>query len=77
MAVAAAAITLIALPCLTRAQELGQQSIDDFDHAALGPWADIERTTLAVPKVDNDSIVINGEPTSEKYGGFITHLGYG
>ena len=52
-------------------QDLGQHSIDDFDHSALGPWSDIERTTLAVPKVPNNSIVIDGAPSSDEYGGFI------
>ena len=54
----------------TLAQDLGQDDIDDFDHSALGPWSDVERTTLTVPQVQNASIVLDGIAWSAEYGNF-------
>lgn len=54
----------------TLGQDFGQANIDDFDHSAEGPWSDIERTTLVVPKVADASVSLDGTITSGEYGGF-------
>ena len=43
--------------------DLGQADIDAFDHSAEGPWSDLERTTLVVPRVADASIILDGSIT--------------
>ncbi len=42
----------------------------NFDETSEGPWSDIEKTTLTIPKVANGSITLDGDVTSGEYGGF-------
>ena len=58
------------LPSATVAQELGQDDIDDFDYFEEGPWTDLERTTLVVPRVANGTVTLDGSASSGEYGGF-------
>ena len=58
----------ICLISLGQEEELGQVDIDEFDHntardedGELFPWADLERTTLSVPRVTNGAVKVNGE----------------
>lgn len=56
---------------LCAVETLGQPfDILGFDPESQGPWSEPGRTTLVVPKVANGSIVLNGDPTSQEYGGF-------
>jgi hypothetical protein len=43
---------------------------ESFDETAEGPWSDLERTTLTVPKVPNYSITLDGNISSAEYGNF-------
>ena len=40
-----------------------------FDPTAAGPWSQNARTTLAVPKVANGAIKVDGSVSSAEYGG--------
>ncbi|HOJ59288.1 MAG TPA: sugar-binding protein [bacterium] len=42
-----------------------------FDVTAEGPWSDIEKTTLSVPKVAKGSITLDASVSSAEYGGFV------
>lgn len=44
--------------------------ITTFDPAATGPWSEVGRTTLMVPKVANGSIQLDGAASDAEYGGF-------
>jgi hypothetical protein len=44
--------------------------ITTFDGAAQGPWSNLARTTLMVPKVANGSINLDGTVSAAEYGGF-------
>ncbi|MHC1770029.1 MAG: sugar-binding protein [Verrucomicrobiia bacterium] len=44
--------------------------IYDFVTTAEGPWSDIAKTTLEVPKVNNGSVKIDGAVSPAEYGGF-------
>ena len=44
--------------------------IKSFDGTAPGPWSDIAKTSLTVPKVANGSIKLDANPSSAEYGGF-------
>ncbi len=41
-----------------------------FDVTAEGPWSDIQKTTLSVPKVADGSIKLDASITSAEFGGF-------
>lgn len=41
-----------------------------FDATAEGPWSDVDRTTVTVPKVGAGSINLDGNVSSGEYGGF-------
>jgi hypothetical protein len=45
-------------------------NIFDFDVTAEGPWSDINKTTLTVPKVANGSVKLDGDISQSEYGGF-------
>ena len=58
-------------------EDLGQQDIDNFDHNVsrdeddnLLPWADLDRTSLTVPRVANGSVNLDGSISSSEYGFF-------
>ena len=55
---------------VARAQDLGQEDLEAFDHFELGPWSEIDRTTLTVPQVANGSVTLDGSPSSAEYGSF-------
>lgn len=64
-------LVFVCLPVAAIAQNIpGQAEIEAFDHTAEGPWSDIERTTLVVPKVNDASVALDGTITSSEYGGF-------
>ena len=42
----------------------------DFDPTSEGPWSDVDKTTLTVPMVANDSISVDGQTNPAEYGGF-------
>ena len=42
----------------------------DVDQAAEGDWSDIQKTTLKVPKVANNSVTLDASITSKEYGNF-------
>lgn len=64
-------LLVFGVPCTaTFAQDPGQADIDAFDHVAEGPWSDIERTTLVVPRVTDASVLLDGAISSGEYGGF-------
>jgi hypothetical protein len=44
--------------------------IMSFDPSAKGPWSDIAKTSLIVPKVPNGSIKLDANPSPAEYGGF-------
>lgn len=52
---------------LTQAQEY---DVSTFDPTTAGPWSDLGKTFLYVPKVANGSINLDGAATSAEYGGF-------
>ncbi len=41
-----------------------------FDPTSTGPWSEVGRTTLMVPKVPNGSVVLDGAASTQEYGGF-------
>lgn len=41
-----------------------------FDPTAEGPWSDVQRTTLNVPKVADGSVTLDANISSAEYGGF-------
>jgi len=51
-------------------QDPGQSDIDAFEFTSEGPWSDVERTTLVVPRVADASVALDGTITSGEYGGF-------
>lgn len=55
------------LPSLAQGQAF---DISTFDPAAAGPWSELGRTTLTVPKVANGSVKLDGTVTPQEYGGF-------
>lgn len=55
------------VPVLALAQTFDLQT---FDPTAPGPWSQVGRTTLTVPKVANGSIQVNGSVSAAEYGGF-------
>jgi hypothetical protein len=44
--------------------------ITSFDPTAAGPWSDVAKTTLNVPKVANGFIKLDANPSGTEYGGF-------
>lgn len=42
----------------------------NIDPTAKGPWSDVSKTTLFVPKVSNGSVILDGAAGSPEYGGF-------
>jgi cellulose/xylan binding protein with CBM9 domain len=44
--------------------------VANFDETSEGPWSDIEKTTLTIPKVANGSITLDGDVDSGEFGGF-------
>jgi hypothetical protein len=58
---------LALLPSVIWAQPF---DISTFDTAALGPWSELARTTLMVPKVPNGSVNLDGAASAQEYGGF-------
>ena len=44
--------------------------VSSFDVTSTGPWSDLGKTTLMVPKVPNGSIKLDAAPSSQEYGGF-------
>jgi Carbohydrate family 9 binding domain-like len=60
-------IALALAPRLVLAQPY---DITTFDVTSTGPWSDIGKTTLMVPKVPNGSIKLDGAASSQEYGGF-------
>jgi hypothetical protein len=44
--------------------------ITTFDVTKAGPWSEVGRTTLMVPKVPAGSIKLDGPPSDQEYGGF-------
>ncbi|MBN2327117.1 MAG: hypothetical protein JXR73_08170 [Candidatus Omnitrophica bacterium] len=42
----------------------------NFDETAEGPWSDIEKTTLTIPKVSSGQIQLDGAVSTGEYGGF-------
>jgi hypothetical protein len=54
-------------PLMTTAQPF---DISTFDTTATGPWSEVGRTTLMVPKVANGSIKLDGAASAQEYGGF-------
>lgn len=57
----------VLLPQLARSQPF---DISTFDVTSKGPWSEIGKTTLMVPKVPNGSIKSDGSVTDAEYGGF-------
>lgn len=41
-----------------------------FDPTSPGPWSDVVKTTLTIPKVPNGSIKLDANPSAGEYGGF-------
>src|SRR5688572_2517885 len=41
-----------------------------FDPTSAGPWSEVGRTTLLVPKVPNGSVTLDGAASAPEYGGF-------
>lgn len=62
------ASTLVMIPASGLAQPF---DIYSFDPAATGPWSEVGRTTLMVPKVPDGSIQLDGTISSAEYGGFV------
>ena len=60
-------ITLVLASRLTLAQPF---DILTFDTTSTGPWSEVGRTTLMVPKVPNGSVVLDGAASTQEYGGF-------
>ncbi len=56
------------LPTLTQAQEF---DVTTFDPTSTGVWSSPNSTFLMVPKVANDSVILDGAATSAEYGGFV------
>ncbi|MBM3839383.1 MAG: hypothetical protein FJ398_15715 [Verrucomicrobia bacterium] len=65
--VSSLACALVLSTGTTQAQPI---DISTFDTTAKGAWSEPARTTLAVPKVPNDSVKLDGAATSQEYGGF-------
>lgn len=50
-----------------------QEMIDGFpgfDETSEGPWSDLQKTTITIPKVPNGSVKIDGDITAGEYGAF-------
>lgn len=60
-------LSAILVPSFSQAQPF---DISTFDPASTGPWSEVGRTTLTVPKVPNGSIALDGAASSQEYGGF-------
>src|SRR6266487_2170213 len=60
-------VTLVLASRLTLAQPF---DLFTFDTTSTGPWSEVGRTTLMVPKVPNGSVVLDGAASSQEYGGF-------
>ena len=61
------ASTLLLAPVSTFPQAF---DITQFDPVSKGPWSEVGRTTLMVPKVPNGSIKLDGSVSPTEYGGF-------
>ena len=61
------ASTLLLAPVSTFPQAF---DITQFDAVSKGPWSEVGRTTLMVPKVPNGSIKLDGSVSPTEYGGF-------
>lgn len=62
---------LVLTSSLAAAVVQGQNfDISTFDPTAQGPWSELYRTTLMVPKVANGSVKQDGTVSSAEYGGF-------
>lgn len=62
----------VLLACLATGLPVWSQPFDilSFDPTSPGPWSDVVKTTLNVPKVPNGSIQLDANPSSTEYGGF-------
>jgi hypothetical protein len=73
-AVPFALTALFALALCTSGQALTLQEMLDgfqnFDETAEGPWSDLTRTTITIPKVPNGFIKQDAEVSSNEYGKF-------
>lgn len=64
---------VILISAWTLASNPGQSQTFDilsFDVTATGPWSDVAKTTLTVPKVPNGSIKLDADVSAAEYGGF-------
>ncbi|MEW6239158.1 MAG: sugar-binding protein [Candidatus Omnitrophota bacterium] len=52
------------------AQSQNPQDVLNFDETLEGPWSDIAKTTISIPKVANGSVKLDGAVSSVEYGGF-------
>ncbi len=59
-------LSIINLPALAQ----NPSDVLNFDETAEGPWSDIAKTTLTIPKVANGQVKLDGTLTSGEYGGF-------
>ena len=60
-------VALLSSPPPIQAQGLDLATLDT---TAKGPWSDPAKTTLAVPKVPNGSVKLDGAASALEYGGF-------
>ena len=61
---------LLGLVLLPRPAVAQPFDITTFDPTSTGPWSEVGRTTLMVPKVPNGSITLDGAASTQEYGGF-------
>jgi hypothetical protein len=61
---------LCALSMFQRSASAQSYDITTFDTTKAGPWSEVGRTTLMVPKVPNGSITLDGLASDQEYGGF-------
>ncbi len=62
-------ILLISVFCIPGYTQ-NPDDVINFDVTAEGPWSDIAKTTLTIPKVADGAIVLDGSLSSGEYGGF-------